>query len=75
MLTETLIIGTFNIALPTADVGTDGNLIYTLFRGFPFHPDCILASVINETCLGEIPEEKWQYESHPGGLWCSPPSS
>ena len=70
MLTETLIIGTFNIALPTADVGTDGKLIYELSRGFSFDLDCISGSgnfaSINATCLEEIPEKNRQYQPHPG---------
>ena len=37
---ETFLIGTLNIGLPMVDVGSDGTLIYTLYRGFPYHPNC-----------------------------------
>ena len=36
---ETILIGTMNIGLPTADVITDGTFMYELYRG-PHHPNC-----------------------------------
>ena len=40
LVKESLLIGTLNIGLPTADVGSDGVLIYKLYRGVPYHPNC-----------------------------------
>ena len=77
---DTLLIGTLNIGLPTADVGTDGASIYKLFRGFPYHPNCTYPASNHScwrplyctteielftTCLAGIPEEELEYESHP----------
>ena len=73
-LRETLVIGTFNIGLPTTDVGTDGALIYKLFGGFPYHPNCTYHPCFETncptesefaTCLAGIPDEEVEYESHP----------
>ena len=66
---ETLLIGTFNIGLPTVDVGSDGTLIYTLYRGFPYHPNCTYKYWYDgpsfETCLAGIKEDEMEYEHHP----------
>ena len=67
-VTESLVIGTLNIGLPTTDVGSDGALIYKLSRGFPYHPNCIIEGRdwINETCLADPGiQEELVYESHP----------
>ena len=60
---ETLLMGTLNIGLPTADVYSDGALIYDYYTGYNFHPDCEnwlgnethgeLKST-NKTCLTEM---------------------
>ena len=44
LVKETLLMGTLNIGLPTTDVGTDAILIYSLFGGFPSHPNCTYES-------------------------------
>ena len=62
---EPLLIGTLNIGLPTTDVVTDGVLIYKLFGGVPYHPNCsyhfsynTTESEVFATCLAGIPEEE-----------------
>ena len=65
---ETFLVGTLKIGLPTADVYSDGALMFKLYRGFPHHPDCDNWDgwkIVNETCLAGIPEDQLQYEHHP----------
>ena len=65
---ETFLVGTLKIGLPTADVYSDGVLMFKLYRGFPHHPDCDIWDgwkIMNETCLAGIPDEQLQYENHP----------
>ena len=40
LVKESFLIGTLKIGLPTADVGSDGALIYNLYGGFSHHPNC-----------------------------------
>ena len=61
---ETFLIGTLNIGLPTADVYSDGALIYTLYRGFPYHPSCNWYNYDYDTCMAGIPEEQLEYDHH-----------
>ena len=75
---ETVLIGTLNIVLPTADVYSDGALVYTLYRGNPYHPNCNIwdtvpnpilnktfdVLTINKTCVDGIPEEQLEYDHH-----------
>ena len=71
---ETLLIGSLNIGLPTADVYSVGALIYDYYTGYDYHEDCenwfdngtyrdLLS--INDTCLAGIPDDQLQHESHP----------
>lgn len=66
---ETFLIGTLNIGLPTVDVCSDGALMYKLYRGYSFHPNCNITESANLTiyqaCLAEIPIEELQYDHHP----------
>ena len=68
---ETLLIGTMQIGLPTADVYTDGALVHQLFRGFPYHPSCdINGRALNrlsiyDACLDGILPDQLLYEHHP----------
>ena len=79
---ESILIGTLNIALPTADVYSDGAFIYQLYRGIPYHPLCVreenlthfdistyLRISLNQTCLQGIPIDELQHENHP--VWAS----
>ena len=61
LVRETLVIGTFNIGLPTTDVGTDGALIKKLFGGFPYHPNCTYDydGPKFATCLAQITKRKF----------------
>ena len=69
-VTESALIAGLNIALPTADVYSDGDYIIRHFRGFPYHPDCQGDHFsINHTCLQGIADEELQYERHP--VWAS----
>ena len=63
--------------MPTADVYSDGALIYTLYRGYPSHPSCTIPDPQThpdlmdhekdtfKTCLDGIPKGQLQYEYHP----------
>ena len=63
---ETLLIGTMQIGLPTADVYTDGATIHQLFRGFPYHPSCQpFNQTIYDACLDGIPPDQLHYKHHP----------
>ena len=70
-LKETFLIGTLRIGLPTVDSYSDCALMYTLYRGHPYHPDCDIRdkddklATVNETCLAGIPTEQMEYENHP----------
>ena len=80
---ETLLIGTVYIALPTADVYSDGAFIVKLALGTKHHPDCNFEELrwntvwndwsrewsTNETCLANIPDEEVLIERHPA--WTS----
>ena len=35
---ETFLVGTLKIGLPTADVYSDGALMYKLYKGYLYHP-------------------------------------
>ena len=75
---ETVLVGTLNIVMPTADVYTDGAQMYTFYRGNPYHPNCSIWDTewnqilnatfdkltVNETCLNGIPKEKLKYDHH-----------
>ena len=82
-LRETLVIGTFNIGLPTTDVGTDGALIYKLFGGFPYHPNCTDflhqprgPSSLTSALLIQESRRSWSTRpTRPGQRCCSSPSS
>ena len=69
-VTETFLIGTLSIGLQSADVGSDGTLIFTLFRGFPRHPNCTFDQypgdeTLRKACLAAIPVEDLEYEHYP----------
>merc|ERR1712130_114763 len=80
---ETLLIGTVYIALPTADVYSDGAFIMKLALGTIHHPACDWEEIhwnsvwndwskewsTNETCLARIPKEEVLTERHP--VWTS----
>ena len=48
---ETLLIGTMNVGLPTVDVYSDSALVYSLFRGYDYHPNCTIPELDNQTIL------------------------
>ena len=62
---ETFMIGTLNIVLPTADVGTDGKTIYELYTGLRYHPNCTRENSYKDfhSCLADIPDEALEYET------------
>ena len=79
---ESFLIGTLNIGLPTADVYSDVDLMYTLYTGVPTHPRCetwaqpedpnALSNItltIDQICLSNIPEEELTYENQP--IWAT----
>ena len=75
---ETLLIGTVYIALPTADVYSDGAFIMKLALGTSHHPACGVEEIhwnsvwndwsmewsTNETCLAMIPDDEVLIERH-----------
>ena len=66
LVKETLLMGTLSIGLPTSDVGSDGTLIYKLYGGLPYHPNCSTGYYeLSATCLAGIPEEEVKYDYHP----------
>ena len=78
---ETILFGTLNIVLPTVDICTDGLLMFDLYKPYAYHPSCFSMNVVvvglvglvvkhnwtivNQTCLNEIPQEQLKYENHP----------
>ena len=79
---ESFLIGTLNIGLPTADVYSDVDLMYTLYTGVPTHPRCetwdqpedpnALSNItltIDQICLSNILEEELTYENQP--IWAT----
>ena len=66
LVKETLLMGTLSIGLPTSDVGSDGTLIYKLYGGLPYHPNCSTTGYyeLSATCLAGIPEEEVKYDYH-----------
>ena len=81
VIKETILFGTLNIVLPTVDICTDGLLMFDLYKPYAYHPSCFSMNVVvvglvglvvkhnwtivNQTCLNEIPQEQLKYENHP----------
>ena len=70
LVKETVLFGTINVGLPTIDVCTDGVQIFNFYKGYAYHPSCFFmdennVTIVNQTCLDEIPQDQLEYENHP----------